>query len=70
VQAYERYADSKAALAHLQTFRTQFAERFFGIVERRRRFTVYDTPSVELKDVLDRLGEVYLRSFGGFDIWS
>src|SRR4051812_10184873 len=40
VHAVERYENSDAALAHLQTFREKFAGRFSAMV-RRQRFTVY-----------------------------
>jgi hypothetical protein len=32
----------------------------------RRRFTVYGTPSEELKGMLDGFGATYLRLLGGF----
>jgi quinol monooxygenase YgiN len=60
VYACERYADSKAALAHLATFDKIFGRRFVDLVERRR-FTVFGTPTDELKRVLDRFGVVYVR---------
>lgn len=68
VHAYERYADSEAALTHLQNFEKKFAQRFLGLVDRLR-LTVYGTPSAELKGVLDALGAVYLTPFGGFNYW-
>jgi quinol monooxygenase YgiN len=68
VYAYERYADSAAALAHLDAFETKFAGRFLGMVHRRR-FTVFGTPTDELKNVLNRLGATYLRPFGEFAYW-
>lgn len=65
VHLYERYADSAAALAHLRAFGHRFAGRFLALVERTR-FTVYGTPSAEVKTVLDGLGATYLGPFGGF----
>ena len=65
VHVYERYVDSAAAVAHLLTFGRKFGGRFVGMVERRR-FTVYGTPSEELKGMLDGFGATYLRLFGGF----
>lgn len=62
VYAYERYADSAAALAHLRTFEKKFGGRFLGMVDRRR-FMVFGTPTDELKRVLDRFGATYLRPF-------
>ena len=65
VHVYERYADSAAAVAHLRTFGRKFGRRFVGMVERKR-FTVYGTPSVELRGMLDEFGATYLEPFGGF----
>lgn len=48
VHVYERYVDSAAAVAHLLTFGREFGGRFVGMVDRRR-FTVYGTPSEELR---------------------
>ena len=65
VHVYERYADTATALAHLLEFRNKFGERFSGMVDRRR-FTVFGTPSSELKRVLDEFGAtIYLYPFGG-----
>ncbi len=69
VHAYERYADSSAALAHLRAFETKFGGRFLGMVDRRR-FTVFGTPTGELRRILDRLGATYLRPFGDFAYWA
>ena len=65
VHAYERYANPDAALAHLETFEKNFRRRFLGMVERGR-FTVFGTPTDDLKRVLDRFGATYLRPFGDF----
>lgn len=62
VYAYERYADSTAALAHLRTFEKMFSRRFLGMVDRRR-FTVFGVPTDELRKVLDRFNAKYLRPF-------
>ena len=62
VYACERYADSAAALDHLQTFEKKFSYRLLGMVDRRR-FTVFGTPTDELKRRLDRFGATYLRLF-------
>jgi len=64
VHVYERYADSAAAVAHLRTFVRKFGGRFVGMVDRKR-FTVYGTPSAELKGMLDEFGATYLEPFGG-----
>jgi quinol monooxygenase YgiN len=64
VHVYERYADSAAAVAHLRTFVRKFGGRFVGMVDRKR-FTVYGTPSAELRGMLDEFGATYLEPFGG-----
>ena len=69
VHVYERYVDSAAAVAHLLTFGRKFGGRFVGMVDRRR-FTVYGTPSEELKGMLDGFGATYLRLLGGFSQMS
>jgi quinol monooxygenase YgiN len=69
VLAHERYADSAAAVAHLRTFEQKFAARFAGTVDRRR-FTVFGTPTDELKRMLDRFGATYLRPLGDFEYWA
>jgi quinol monooxygenase YgiN len=69
VHLYERYADSAAALAHLQTFGQKFGERFLRMVERTR-FTVYGTPSDELRGVLDGFGASFLAPFDDFAYWA
>ena len=68
VHGDERYADSDAALAHLQNFKQHFALRFLELVNRIR-FTVYGTPSESLKELLDELGAIYLSRLGDFDYW-
>lgn len=65
VHVYERYVDSAAAVAHVRTFQRQFGDRFVGLVDRTR-FTVYGTPSVELRGILDGFGATYMAPFGGF----
>ena len=65
VWVYERYADSSAAVAHLQTFTRLFGERFAGLI-RRKRFTVFGSPTEELKVILDEFGATYVARFAGF----
>jgi len=62
---YERYADSGAAMVHLGTFGSVFAERFLSCVEPTG-FSVYGDPSDAVRGVLDGFGAVYLGPFGGF----
>ena len=62
----ERYSDSDSAQAHLEDFKDQFAQRFSGLVERRR-FTVLGSPSDELRTLLDQFGATeYLEYLDGF----
>jgi quinol monooxygenase YgiN len=65
VQVYERYADSVAALVHLQGFEEMFAARFTSMVNRTR-FTVLGTPSDEVREILNKFGATYLGPFDGF----
>jgi quinol monooxygenase YgiN len=68
VEIYERYADSAAAVAHLQEFRQKFGQRFSSMVERTK-FTVYGNPSDELRELLDGFGAAYMRPFGDLAYW-
>jgi quinol monooxygenase YgiN len=68
IHLYERYADSAAAVAHLEVFAKRFADRFSAMVERKA-FTVFGYPSSELKAVLDRFNAMYLKPLGDFDYW-
>jgi len=61
----ENYVDSSAALEHLGTFGSQFAERFLACVSPTG-FSVYGDPSDEVRGVLDGYGAQYLGPFGGF----
>lgn len=62
---YERYADSAAALVHLGTFGSTFAERFLACLEPTA-FNVYGNPSAEVRGVLDGFGAAYLGWLDGF----
>ena len=65
VHLFERYADSSAAVAHLQTFGERFAGRFLDAVTPTR-LTVMGSPDDKAKAALDGFGATYLRPFGGF----
>ena len=69
VYACERYSDSGAAVAHLETFAKRFATRFSAMVERKT-FTVFGDPSAELKAVLDRFNPMYLKPLGDLEYWA
>ncbi len=62
---YERYADSMATLAHLETFGNRYAERFMQSVDISR-FMVYGNPSEEVRKAMSGLGTVFMSPFGGF----
>jgi len=65
VHVIERYADPNAAVAHLTAFAVMYGERFSAMVDRKR-FTVFGTPTVELREVLDPLGATYVAALAGF----
>lgn len=62
---YERYADSAAALTHLGSFSTKFAERFMACVEPLG-FDVYGDASPELRDALAPFSAGFYGTLGGF----
>ncbi len=62
---HERYVDSAAALAHIGTFGSTFAERFLGCLEPTALY-VYGNPSADVRGALDGFGAAYLGTFGGF----
>jgi quinol monooxygenase YgiN len=64
-RVYERYQDSAAALAHLESFGANFAARFMEVV-KPTRFVVYGAPTAQVKDALGGLSPVYMAPFGGF----
>ena len=61
----ERYADSGAALTHLATFGSRFADRFLSCFQPTALW-VYGEPNAEARAALDGFGAKYLGSFGGF----
>ena len=67
VHVYERYVDSVAAAAHLAAFGELYGERFKSMVDRKR-FTVFGTPSNELRSILDRFNADYLGLLEGFSV--
>ncbi|HEU0304923.1 MAG TPA: putative quinol monooxygenase [Gaiellaceae bacterium] len=62
---YERFADSEAAIAHLQGFLATGARQLMGCVDVKR-FTVYGNPSDAAKEALAPLGAKHLGLWGGF----
>ena len=65
VHVFERYVDPNAAVAHLTAFGRTYGEKFSRMIDRKR-FTVFGTPTVELREVLDPLGATYATAFAGF----
>ena len=62
---YERYKDSAAVLAHVESF-CHFAEGFMQAC-RPTSLQVYGTPSEEVKAALADLHPVYFTWLGGFN---
>jgi quinol monooxygenase YgiN len=65
VHLYEKYADSDAAIAHLNDFRANWAGRFMGCVDVKG-FTVYGSPSEAAREVMAPLRANLLAPWGGF----
>jgi quinol monooxygenase YgiN len=57
LHVYERYADSDAAVAHLEMFAHHFGARYSQLVERRR-FSVFGTVNDALRRTLDGYGDL------------
>lgn len=62
---HERYADSAAAMVHIDSFGAHFAERFLACFEPAG-LAVYGEPSAEVRVALDPFGAAYLATWGGF----
>jgi len=62
---YERFQDSAAAMAHLESFGANFATRFMEVL-KPTRLAVYGTPSAQAKDALAGLSPVYMAPLAGF----
>ena len=65
VHVFERYADSVAAVAHLRNFGKTYGKQFGELVDRER-FSVFGTPTPELRQILDPLGARYFAPLAGF----
>ena len=65
VHVFERYSDSAAATAHLRTFAQMYGKRFTELVDRKC-FSVFGTPTPELRKILDPLGARYFAPLAGF----
>lgn len=60
----ERYRDDDAAMAHIGTFGSTFAERFLACAEPTA-LHVYGDPGASVRAALDGFGAVYFGGFGG-----
>ena len=65
IHIYECYADSAAAVTHMNAFGEKYAERFMAAVDQTR-FVVYGNPNNLAKEVLTGVGAVFMSPFGGF----
>jgi quinol monooxygenase YgiN len=65
IQAYERYVDSDAALAHMAGFGDKFATRFMELV-KPRSFTVLGAPADQLMEAIGPIGAAVHRPVDGF----
>ena len=65
IQAYERYVDSDAALAHMGAFGQKFAGRFMELVNPRS-FTVLGAPSDQLRQAIRPIGAAVHSPVDGF----
>lgn len=61
----ERYANSEAALTHIQTFGERFAARFFALLTPTR-FTIYGSPDAAVQGALSASNPTYLGQAAGF----
>ncbi len=65
IHLYERYADSAAALVHLENFGKNFGARFIASMEPTR-LSVYGNPTDQLTKELTDFGGVFYPPIGGF----
>ncbi len=64
-QVYERYANSEAALVHMETFTRDFAERL-GTMADLARHTVYGHPSPALRQAIAGSKPIFFEDVAGF----
>ena len=62
---FEYYKDSAATMVHLGGFGKNFAARFMPMI-KPVRFSVYGSPSDEVKKAIAGLGPVYFAPAAGF----
>src|SRR5262245_48272738 len=66
VHIYERYVDSAAVLAHMSGLISKVSEQFQSMIEHAR-FTVYGSPTDEVKQALEPVGAVFMAPFVGIE---
>jgi quinol monooxygenase YgiN len=62
---HERYQDSAAAVAHLKSFKENYAARLMSLGVATR-FVVYGNPDSSVREALEGFGAVYMSPLGGF----
>jgi quinol monooxygenase YgiN len=62
---HERYRNSAAAVAHLTSFKANYAARLMSMGVATR-FVVYGNPDSSVHEALEGFGAVYMSPIGGF----
>jgi quinol monooxygenase YgiN len=62
---HELYKDSAAAVAHLTSFKSNYAARLMSMGVATR-FVVYGHPDLSVREALEGFGAVYMSPIGGF----
>jgi quinol monooxygenase YgiN len=65
VDIYERYADSKAAMFHVEKTFGSFSKEFLALA-KPTRWVIYGAPSNELKQAIADFHPIYMTQFDGF----
>ncbi|WP_094606020.1 hypothetical protein SPSIL_006840 [Sporomusa silvacetica DSM 10669] len=62
---HEWYKDSAATVAHLTTFKANYAARLMSMC-MATRFVVYGNPDSSVHEALEGFGAIYMSPIGGF----
>jgi len=62
---HEKYRDSAATVAHLTSFKANYAGRLMSMGVATR-FVVYGNPDSAVREALEGFGAVYMSPLGGF----
>jgi quinol monooxygenase YgiN len=62
---FERYKDSQAVLAHMDSFGKNFASRFMGSLEIRK-FQTFGDPNEAVLGLFKNVGAKFNKPLGGF----